>query len=112
MCTILTKIGPYFSILARMDEYELCISDLQTPLGGGLTFVIFIIAVVCTTTGVVGAVRSWAPSELYLTLFSIGLAASFLTLATFLYLLISWCCCRKPKPVRRRSNPLRGLDSV
>jgi hypothetical protein len=40
------------------------------------------------------------------------LAASFLTVATFLYLIISWCCCRKPTPVRRRSNPLRRLDSV
>ena len=95
-----------------MDEYELCISDLQTPLGGGLTVVIFIIAAVCTTIGLLGALRSWGPSDLYIALFSLGLAASFLTVATFLYLLISWCCCRKPTPVRRRSNPLRALEAV
>jgi hypothetical protein len=95
-----------------MDEYELCISDLKTPVGGGLTVIIFIVAVVCTTIGLLGAFRSWGPSELYIAIFSIGLAASFLTVATFLYLILSWCCCRKPIPVRRRSNPLRALDSV
>jgi hypothetical protein len=91
-----------------MDEYETCMSDLRSPLGAGIAVVIFIIGAICTPIGFIGTLQSWGPPELYVAIFSLGIAGSFLTIGTLLYILIAGCC-RAPV---KRSNPLRALEVV
>lgn len=80
--------------------------DLKKPAAMICYSLIFIIAIVFTTIGVIGSIQSLTPLWLYASLLVTGVVFTLISAATLVYTLIV-CCFGKPKvPVRRRQNPV------